>query len=235
MEAIQEALIKGEIDLAVHSLKDMSAQDHPDFPVVAVLPREDPRDVWIGAESGRIGTSSPRRAGLLKCYDHTLDIRPIRGNVPTRIEKYTQGEYDGIILAAAGLIRLGLAPCPMRYLDPSIFIPAPGQGVIGIQAKRGSKAEQYAREINHEATFICASIERQAAHVIGASCLLPFGAYAHMSNGYISLRAGVFCQKTFHTVIEEQMCRVGEHEHLAKQVVHEILNRGGRDIIRRYL
>lgn len=180
IDTIEQALAGGSIDLAVHSAKDVPG-DHEladGMTVGAVLPRGDARDVLVGAGSldalapgARIGTSSLRRRAELLAVRPDVEIVPLHGNVPTRLAKLDAGEADAIVLAAAGLERLGLAERVGATLDPSVFVPAPGQGIIAIE---GRELPPGALDETAHATLLA---ERAVARALGASCETAVGCY----------------------------------------------------------
>ena len=170
VDTIEAALVGGEIDLAVHSAKDVPGELAPGTEIVATPEREDARDVLIGVREGRIGTSSLRRRAQLAAEGFT-DVVELRGNVDTRLRKLTEGEVDAIVLAAAGLRRLGRE----ETCEPLDFVPAPGQGVLALQARAG---ERRAAHLNHAETFACLAAERAAVRVLEADCHTPVGIHA---------------------------------------------------------
>ena len=185
---IEDALLRGEVDLAVHSAKDL-APDLPEGLVVAgVLEREDPRDVLVNrwgltlAElpaGARIGTGSPRRSAQLLALRPDLNVLPIRGNVGTRLEKSRGTDYDGIVVAAAGLLRLGLRSEITEYLDPDTFTPDSGQGTIALQARRDdARTLDMIAAVDHGPSGASLAAERAFANVIGGGCKVPVAAYA---------------------------------------------------------
>jgi hydroxymethylbilane synthase len=196
---LESALRRGEIDLAVHSLKDLPA-DSPDGLVLAAFPpREDPRDVLVAARAAtmatlgagaRVGTSSPRRRALLLAQRPDLRVEPIRGNVDTRLHKLGAGDWDAIVLAAAGLRRLGLAPAHGEALDPEVFVPAVGQGIIAVQA-RADDARTLAllATVDDAATRVCALAERAYLARLGASCTTAVAAHARLEGGEVGMSA----------------------------------------------
>jgi hydroxymethylbilane synthase len=170
VDTIEAALVGGEIDLAVHSAKDVPGELAAGTVIVATPEREDARDVIIGARDGRIGTSSLRRRAQLAATGH-VDVVDLRGNVDTRLRKLAEGEVDAIVLAAAGLRRLGRT----EATTPLDFVPAPGQGVLALQARAG---DSRAAALNHEETFACLTAERAAVRVLEADCHTPVGVHA---------------------------------------------------------
>jgi hydroxymethylbilane synthase len=187
--AIEKELLKGNIDVAVHSLKDMPGDvEHPDLEISAVLERNSPHDVIIGKtfDGFTIGTSSPRRTAQLKLLYSNLNvkIKPIRGNIDTRLQKLDNGDFDAIVLAEAGLNALNVK---RDYLRLPI-VPAIGQGVIALQTVKGSGASALARKINHNLTYRQAMLERALLKGIGGDCTTKIAAHASEDNP-IKLRA----------------------------------------------
>lgn len=198
---IEEALEARSIDLAVHSLKDVPSIVPAPFELAAFLEREDPRDVWVRADKvpiGRlpagsvIGTSSPRRAAQLLARWPGLRIREIRGNVDTRLGKQRAGDYDGIVLAAAGLIRLGRTADIAAFFALDEMVPAAGQGVIAIEilGDRGDLREML-RAVNHEPSATVATIERAILQRFGTrlDCYSPIAVHAAFNRDVIEVRA----------------------------------------------
>lgn len=186
---IEEALLAKRVDLAVHSMKDMPT-DLPDgLTIAAVPPREDPRDALIGYKLNdlpryaHIGTSSLRRTAQLKALRPDLRIESIRGNVDTRLRKLDEGQFDAIVLAAAGLTRLGWKDRITEYLSADVMCPAVGQGALAIET-RADQGEGFhaARLLNDNRTAICVAAERALLAEMGGGCQVPLGAYAKKDN-----------------------------------------------------
>jgi hydroxymethylbilane synthase len=197
--AIEEALRRGEIDLAVHSLKDLPTEERGDLVLAAILAREDPRDVLITRERGGlaslphgavVGTSSPRRDAFLRAVRPDVVTRPIRGNVDTRMAKVRGGEYDATVLALAGLRRLGVAAAASEILPIHDHLPAPGQGALAVQCRAddGATRELVAR-LDHADTRAAVTAERTLLRLLGASCALALGAWARVERGEVVLDA----------------------------------------------
>jgi hydroxymethylbilane synthase len=204
---LEEALISGEIDLAVHSLKDLPVETPAGLVLPAILPRAPVADLLISRlpggvkglpEGATVGSSSPRRALLLKRIHPTLRIIPIRGNVPTRIEKIAGGDYDATILAAAGLGRLGhdLSSGTLRLGDKILYLesldwmlPAPGQGAIAVETRAGDDAERVVAVLHDPVTASCVEAERGLLRHLGGGCHLALGALATPLHGGFLLRA----------------------------------------------
>jgi hydroxymethylbilane synthase len=178
VDTIEAALVAGEIDLAVHSAKDVPGDLAEGTDIVAVPPREDPRDLLIGAVPGRVGTASLRRAAQLRAWRDDLEVVDLRGNVDTRLRKWRDGEVDAVVLAAAGLKRLGRTE-DGTVLDAAVFVPAAGQGALALQARADDAAVRTAvAPIADENALICLLAERAATRVLGASCHTPVGIHA---------------------------------------------------------
>jgi hydroxymethylbilane synthase len=196
---IEEALAAGHVDLAVHSLKDLPTELSPGFEIAAVTEREDPRDAFCSRhylsfqdlpKGARVGTSSLRRQAQLKAIRPDLDIHPLRGNVDTRLRKLEQGEYDAIILAAAGLKRLGKTELAKQIIPAEIMCPAAGQGALGIEIRLGDAAtRQYLEFLNDPAARAATTCERALLNRLGGGCQVPIGAFATVQNGKLHLES----------------------------------------------
>ena len=187
---LELALLDGSAELAVHSLKDVP-MDLPDaFELACVLERADPRDAFVSnryAELAQlpagalVGTSSLRRAAQLRERFPALRIEPLRGNLDTRLAKLDAGQYDAIVLAAAGLKRLGLAARIRQVMPPDLLLPAPGQGVLGIEIRKDlAEVREALAFVNHRATLLAVAAERAVSRQLGGNCRTPLGAYAHL-------------------------------------------------------
>jgi hydroxymethylbilane synthase len=183
--ALEAALVAGEIDLAVHSAKDVPGELAPGTAIVAAPRRADPMDVLVGErqladvrEGARVGTSAVRRRAQLLAVRPDLAVIELRGNVDTRLRKWAAGEVDVLVLAAAGLDRLGRRRDAGGTLHGDVFVPAPGQGVIAVQAREGSAAADVAVLASHARTLACLVAERAAVRELDASCHTPVGIHA---------------------------------------------------------
>lgn len=195
---LQQALLDGAVDLAVHSYKDLAIERPAGLELAAVLPRGDPRDAVVTrdglgladlAAGSRVGTSSSRRIALLATLHPQLEVAAIRGNVDTRLRKLDAGEVDALLLAAAGLDRLGLGERVAARLDPAGFVPAPAQGAIAIEARAGSAALDLAKSVDDRASRVAVAAERAVLTALGGGCLLPLGAWAEISGDRLALHA----------------------------------------------
>ena len=196
---IENALLHGDADVAVHSLKDLPAEV-PDGLTLAVFPeREDPRDVLVTREphrfehlrpGARLGTGSPRRRALALALRSDLVVEPVRGNVGTRLAKLESTGLDGVLLAAAGLKRLGVAPPHVQALDPDAFVPAVGQGVLAVETRADDRdVLAVLSRLDHAATRACALAERACLGRLGASCSSPVAAHAVLGGASLRITA----------------------------------------------
>ena len=199
IKELENAMLAGRADLAVHSMKDLPADLPPGFLLAAILEREDPRDALVSSKYSSlealpakavIGTSSLRRAAQLLERHPLLEARLLRGNVETRLAKLDRGEYDAVILAVAGLVRLGLGERIRERLDPEVSLPAPGQGALGVECLDSredlGKSLQF---LQNASTAACVRAERAVSRALGGSCTIPLGAYAQSSGIGLRLRA----------------------------------------------
>ena len=196
---IEEALAERRIDLAVHSLKDLPTELSAGFEIAAITTRENPRDVFCSRkykgiedlpQGARVGTSSLRRQAQLKAVRPDLDIHPLRGNVDTRLRKLEAGEYDAIILAAAGLNRLGKTELVRQVIPAEMMCPAAGQGALGIEIRAGdSVTRQHLSFLDDAAARATTTCERALLNKLGGGCQVPIGAFAEVRNGRLHLEA----------------------------------------------
>jgi len=199
--AIEQALLRGEIDLAVHSYKDLPTAEMPGLVVAAVPPREAAHDVLITRESitldrvpagFRVGTGSPRRAAQLRHFLGDVQVVPLRGNVPTRLAKLRGPDLDGVVLAAAGLRRLKITPPHAIELPVERFVPAPGQGALVVQARAADSAAATVAAIDHPSSRRAVEAERAFLRAIGAGCRTPVGALAVVEGATLRLHGQLF-------------------------------------------
>jgi hydroxymethylbilane synthase len=199
VKELETALEEGRADLAVHSLKDVPMELPEGFELACVMEREDPRDALVSNRFGQladlpqgavVGTSSLRRVVLLRALRPDLKIEPLRGNLDTRLRKLDDGQYDAIVLAAAGLKRLGLAARIRQVFEPADMLPAAGQGALGIEVRtqRPDVAAALAPLV-HQTTWLCVAAERAVSRAMGGSCSMPLAAYATFDGEYLQLSA----------------------------------------------
>jgi len=199
VKELEVALEEGHADLAVHSLKDVPMELPEGFALACVMEREDPRDAFVSnryatladlPEGAVVGTSSLRRVVLLRSLRPDLRIEPLRGNLDTRLRKLDDGNYDGIVLAAAGLKRLGLAQRIRQIFEPEQMLPAAGQGALGIEVRANrSDLLEIMSPLAHQSTWLAVSAERAVSRAMGGSCSMPLAAFATFSGEYLQLRA----------------------------------------------
>ena len=197
IKELEQALQDGRADLAVHSIKDVPMELPEGFALAAIGERASPFDAFVSNQYSRleempegaiVGTSSLRREAQLRAKFPHLTIKPLRGNVQTRLSKLDNGDYDAVILAAAGLQRLGLDGRIREILSPADSLPAAGQGALGIEiAARRTDLADILRPLNHEETAACVTAERALARALGGSCQVPLAAYCVMEDGLLTL------------------------------------------------
>jgi hydroxymethylbilane synthase len=240
VKELESAMAEGRADLAVHSMKDMPAELPPGFALAAITAREDPRDVLISSyknlkempKGATVGTSSLRRsAQIAERYPH-LEARLLRGNVDTRLAKLDRGEYDAIVLAAAGLVRLGLESRIGARLGTDEMLPAPGQGALGIEcvADRPEVAALLA-PLADSATAACVRAERTVSRALGGSCSLPLAAFAELAAGGIRLRALVASADGSRVLRSESSG--SDPEEVGNRVAQELRRQGAEQILGR--
>ncbi|MBL8237954.1 MAG: hydroxymethylbilane synthase [Bryobacterales bacterium] len=228
---IEEALLAGSIDLAVHSAKDMPTE-LPDGLVLSAFPeRQDPRDAIIGdiPPNAIVGTSSLRRAAQLKTSRPDVDIRDLRGNVDTRLRKQAEGQYHAILLAAAGLIRLGWQDRISQYLDPAEFVPAVGQGALAIETRSdGGLGHTVVSQIDDPETRARLTAERAALKALGGGCQVPMGAHAILAGETLKIH-GIVISVDGLTAIRAQAEGPASHaEAIGDELGQKLLQAGAR-------
>ena len=199
VKALEVALSEGRADIAVHSLKDVPMDMPEGFELACVMEREDPRDAWVSSlypklmdlpQGAVVGTSSLRRSVLLRALRPDLKIEPLRGNLDTRLRKLDEGQYSGIILAAAGLKRLNLTDRIRDFFDTDQMLPAAGQGALGIEICTGrTDLIEALKPLVHSTSWLAVAAERAVSRAMGGSCSMPLAAHATLSGQILSLRA----------------------------------------------
>ncbi len=238
VKEIEEALLERQIDLAVHSLKDLPTETPEGLTLAAILPREDPRDALVTAspetpsfqalpQGARLGTGSLRRRVQLLLLRPDLVISPIRGNVDTRIKKIQQENLDGIILAAAGLNRLGLHD-KIAYLFPvEEMIPAIGQGALAVEIRTDDEStRQIVKPVDDSSTRSCTLAERRFLQKMGGGCDVPMGAHASITNGKASFTAFVAGPRSLQVARTASQGKPQELEELALEAARNLLAHG---------
>ena len=237
---IEEALSGNRVDLAVHSLKDLPTEIPADFEIVAITTREDARDVFCSVKyndveelpaRARVGTSSLRRQAQLKALRPDLDIHPLRGNVDTRLRKLEAAEYDAIILAAAGLNRLGKRECIRQVLPAKLMCPAAGQGALAIEIRKDdSTVRQHILFLDDDAARRTTTCERALLNQMGGGCQVPIGALAEVVDGRLHLEAVV--ARPDGTMVLREAGKGEDPIKLGESVGEALLRRGGDAILR---
>lgn len=241
VKELELALLEGRADIAVHSLKDVPMILPEGFALAAIGEREDPRDAFVSGKYRQlselppgavVGTSSLRRESQLRARYPHLEIQPLRGNVNTRLRKLDEGLYDAIILAAAGLKRLGFADRIAALLEPEQSLPAAGQGALGIEIRSGREdLLPILAPLHHPETAACVRAEREVSRQLGGSCQVPLGAYAIIRNEHLYLR-GFVAQPGGTPFIHAEVSGSPEDpENLGSQLAQALREQGAEQII----
>ena len=239
VKEIEEALVRRDVDLAVHSLKDLPIGLADGLVLGAVPKREDPRDVVITRAPGglaslgagaRVGTSSLRRAALVRAQRSDLEVVALRGNVDTRLEKLARGEIDAIVLAAAGLARLGLAPANVEAFDPASFVPAIGQGALALEC-RDDEVRALLAPLDHTDSRHAVTAERGFLAAVSGSCVTPLGAWATIADGMLHLRGLIADPDGTRIVRGAADGAPGAAERVGSDLGRRLLAQGGAEIL----
>ena len=245
VKELEVAMQEGSAHLAVHSLKDVPMELPEGFVLAAVSSREDPRDAFVSPRyetlesmpaGSVVGTASLRRELMLRSKFPHLVVKPIRGNVGTRLRKLDSGEYDALIMASAGLKRLGLEERIREIISDEISLPSPGQGALGLECLADDeKTREAVAFINDEQTRACCLAERAVSRALGGSCQVPLAAYATITDSTMRLRALIGDHTTGELVATEQTGPWTEYERLASEAVEALLKQGARRYIEKLL
>ena len=246
VKELEAALEEGRAHLAVHSLKDVPMDLPPGFELAAVLAREDPRDAFVSntcatlaelPRGARVGTSSLRRVVQLGALRPDLDVQPLRGNLDTRLRKLDDGEYDAIVLAAAGLKRLGLAARIRAHFEPEQMLPCAGQGALGIEVRADAHAllEQLGR-LTDRPTWLAVQAERSVSRALGGSCSVPLAAHATWAGDVLELRAALGhaqspLQPLLRTVLREAVATDSAARALGERVAQALRDVGAAEYL----
>jgi len=241
-EALEEALRAGAIDFAVHSLKDLPIEPSPDIVVAAVCLRGDPRDVLI-ARGGHtvhtlpagatVGTSSNRRSAQLRAVRPDLKVLPLRGNVDTRVRKAQRGDYDGIVIAAAGALRLGLTDAITEYLPTDVMLPAPGQGALAVQCRAADvETRELLAALDEPDVRAATGAERAFLAALGGGCAAPVAALAEVTGGAsVELTGLVAATDGTRVVRVRGAAPLSDAHPLAGRLAEQAIQRGARDLL----
>jgi hydroxymethylbilane synthase len=240
VKEIEDALLRNEIDLAVHSMKDLPTELPAGLTVAAVPQREDPRDVWVSRNGlslkdlprgARLGTGSLRRRAQILNYRSDLTLMPIRGNIDTRLRKLAAGEIDGLILAAAGLKRIGQENRITEFLDSSICVSAVAQGALALETRQNDPLRSRLHFMHHPPTYSEVTAERAFLDRLGGGCHLPVGALARAQGDRLEL-IGVAADPNGDAVYRGQIiARVTEALDAGKELAERLINQGAASIL----
>jgi hydroxymethylbilane synthase len=240
VKELESALAAGAIDCAVHSLKDVPGELAAGLIIAAVPEREDAADVIVTRASGglaalapgaRVGTSSPRRAALLRALWPGLEVVALRGNVDTRLAKLANRDVDGLVLAAAGLRRLGIWPPHVEPCDPRAFVPAIGQGALALEALPGAMAERLA-VLEHRPSRLAVDAERAFLRAVGGTCVSPLAAHATIDSGGLSMRALIAHPDGSRVVRGEVAGDPQDGVRLGRELATRLLREAGAELLR---
>ena len=241
VKELEIALDEGRADLAVHSMKDVPMDLPSGFELAVIGEREDPRDAFVSNQfehlsdlppGGRVGTSSLRREAQLRARYPHLTVLPLRGNVGTRLRKLDEGQFDAILLAAAGLKRLGLGARIRSLLTVEDSIPAAGQGALGIEIRSAHpKIAALLAPLNHPETAACVRAERQVSRVLGGSCQVPLGAYAVLQGEILTLHGFVARPDGSDFIHDHAQGHISDPEAVGQALADKLLAQGARAIL----
>lgn len=241
-QELEERLLEGSIDIAVHSLKDLPTELPEGLALGAVSAREDPRDTLVSSAGvgfdrlpagARVGTGSLRRRAQLRRRRDDVVFLDIRGNVPTRLEKLDRGDYDAIVLAAAGLNRLGLGERSTQPFDTTVLVPAPGQGALGIECRGGDAAmNTILQSVHDEPTAVACRAERRVLELLEGGCNTPIGIHAALAGTALRVVAVVSNVDATEFIDETAEGAPSEWERVADALVRRLRERGADAIIR---
>ena len=241
IKELEQALLNKDADLAVHSMKDLPMDIMEDFQLAAITKREDPRDALISElynsfddlpAGSVVGTSSLRRQSQIKAKYPHLEIRPLRGNLQTRLNKLKKGNYAAIILAAAGLIRLGLKEKITMFLETNISIPAVGQGALGIEILSGNEElHTLIKPLNDENSARCVLAERMVSRSLAGSCTVPLGAYAFIEKESLIINGFVATPDGNHFIHAETKGDKAQFYSLGESLSQLLIDQGAKELL----
>ncbi|MCX9082538.1 MAG: hydroxymethylbilane synthase [Candidatus Methanoperedens sp.] len=236
---IDDSMLAGQIDIAVHSMKDVPTERPPELTIAAVMKRDSPYDFLLTREDTKlkdlpegstIGTTSLRRRAQLSRFRTGFKIKELRGNIDTRLRKLKEGQYDGIFLAEAGLERLKWK-IPGERLDPDDFVPSANQGTVVIVTKKDSTAHIAVQELNDIQTRLETRIERIIIRILGGGCLVPIGAFAQTEGNEIHVRTEVLSVDGKRCVKIDEFINPAEYEKEAERIGNELNKKGGGKLV----
>lgn len=238
---IEEALLAGDVDLAVHSMKDLATDQPEGLTVCATLVRADPRDALVAEpgttvmslpEGAVVGTSSLRRKAFLAAARPDLQTRELRGNVPTRVDRWRAGDYDALLLASAGLDRLEMGEVIAERVSPAILTPAPAQGAVAVQIRADdARAREWISRIDHGATHAATVAERKLLNTLEGGCQVPVGALAVVEGDQLTLTARVASLDGTTVLEADGSGPVSGAEALGSSVAEELIRQGADELL----
>jgi len=242
VKEIEDALLAGSVDLAVHSMKDVPAELPSGLIIGAIPKREDPRDVLVSVsyrslmdlpQGAVVGTSSLRRTVQIRMLRPDLKVETLRGNLDTRLRKVKEGLFDAVILAAAGIHRMGWHEVIAEYLDPQEFLPAVGQGALGIEIREDDREiAELVSKIHDKTTAFSVTAERSFLRELEGGCQVPIGCHCFVENGTVRL-VGMIASLDGATVVRDEIKgRLDEAEMLGRKLAQELRRKGGEEILK---
>jgi hydroxymethylbilane synthase len=241
VKEIEEALLSGNVDLAVHSMKDVPGEIPEGLTFAAILKREDVRDVLVSRDrikmefmpkGARIGTGSLRRGAQIKAMLPDINMVPLRGNIDTRLKKIETENLTGVILAAAGMKRLGYAQTISQFLPIELMLPAVGQGALGLQIrKRDSELSGMLIRLNHAPTATEVTAERSYLRALGGGCRLPIAAYGLIEGGRLTLEGLVAAPNGTSVIRDKVWGELTEAEEMGRKLADMIMDKGGKKLL----
>ncbi len=241
VKELESALLEEKADIAVHSMKDVPVSCEAGLEIAVICERDDPRDAFVSEKythfaelplGAHVGTSSLRRSSIVKELRPDINIKLLRGNVDTRVKKLFAGEFDAIILAAAGLHRLQLEKHIRHYFEPEQMLPAIGQGAIGIECRSNDRhVKKLLQPLNHYPTQCCVLAERAMNKILGGGCHTPVAGYATYHAEQLYLRGCVASADGKNVLRADSKGSMKDYENIGKQVAEKLLSLGARDIL----
>jgi len=241
VKEIEEALLAGEADLAVHSMKDVPAEIPEDLVMGVVPERDDPTDCLLSPSASDlaslpagclVGTSSLRRRTQVLAARPDVRVEPLRGNLDTRVRKLEQGQFQAIVVASVGLKRLGLGGGLASRIEPMEFMPAVGQGALGIEYRRSDhELAELLRDLNHQESATAVTAERSYLHRLEGGCQVPIGGYAQIRDGQVDFRGFVADTEGRQMIVRSGTAPVDDAAGLGRRVAEQVLEAGGREIL----
>ncbi len=241
VKELEQALSDRRVDIAVHSMKDVTASLQPQFDIPVILEREDPRDAFVSnafasiqdlPENATLGTCSPRRQSQMLALRRDLAVVQLRGNVQTRLARLDEGGFDATILAVSGLRRLDLESRITEFLSVSLHVPSPGQGALGIECRSDDDAvRELIAPLNHPPTRTEVEAERHVNRRLGGNCHMPLGTYAKIRDGHIEIQAYVGLPDGSRRIVETEAGRASESGQVADALADTLIARGSLEVL----